>query len=726
MALDLGTLRAYLDLDSTNFDGVLNKLPETMRSKGALLIGAAGVVAIAAGAALGAGIAKSIEWEETQNAVSAGLGLTADESARVGSLAGRLYADAYGESMEEVQSTVGNVIAQIEGMGSANDSTVEAMTAKVLNYASAFELDAADSISQVSQLLTSGLAGSAEEAIDLMTAAMQKVPESLRGDMRDAIDEYAPFLADLGLSGEEAFAVLANGAEKGMYGIDKAGDSLKEFTIRATDMSTASVDAYDALGMNAEDMSNRILAGGETARGAFDEIVAGLLEIDDPAKRANTAIALFGTPIEDLGTEGIPDFLGSLQGLAGGLGDVEGASESMGDTLNQGTGVALTEVNRQWEVLLATLGEYVLPVLHAVMSFLAENPAVLEIVAAVVGVLAAAFVGLTIATWAMNTALLANPITWIVIAVLALIAAVVLLVMNWDEVVAFITDIWSGFVDWIVSVIDGLASWWGEVWQGIVDFFTDLWDGMISWVRDLILGYVGFWLDVWNNVASFFTDLWEGVSSFFTGLWDGLISWIRALIIAYVTFWMDVWSGAASFFTDLWENVSTGVSSVWQGILDFFGSIPDTIMGFFSGVGEWLWNVGRDLIQGLLDGIGSLASTIGNFFLDILPDWIVGPFKAALGIASPSKLFAQYGRDTVAGYLDGVDDEAAALDTRMRELVDAPSLSMAAASSAAGAPAPAATSSSRTVNYYAAEHQSLSSEEALFAALSSPRSKGDE
>jgi hypothetical protein len=46
------------------------------------------------------------------------------------------------------------------------------------------------------------------------------------------------------------------------------------------------------------------------------------------------------------------------------------------------------------------------------------------------------------ATWAFTTALLANPLTWIVIAIAALVAAIVALWMNWDTVVAFISDVW--------------------------------------------------------------------------------------------------------------------------------------------------------------------------------------------------------------------------------------------------------------------------------------------
>lgn len=61
--------------------------------------------------------------------------------------------------------------------------------------------------------------------------------------------------------------------------------------------------------------------------------------------------------------------------------------------------------------------------------------------------------------------------------------------------------------------------------------------------------------------------------------------------------------------------------------------------------------------------------TIGNFFLGLLPDWIVAPFKAALGIASPSKVFRGYGRNIVEGLALGLGDEQSDLDRRTAGLV---------------------------------------------------------
>lgn len=769
MALDLGELVAFLDLDTSKWDKSVDRVPGALQGKAAMF-GAAGlVIGGVIAAAMTKGLTDAISFEDSLAQISGQLGLTEAESARVGASAGRVYAQNYGESVEQVQGVIGGVITQIEGMGEASDSVVEGMTAKVLNYASAFGFETSEAIAMVQQLMTNGLAGSADEAMDLMTASMQKVPEALRGDMADAITEYGPFLSDLGLSGQEAFDLLAKGAENGMYGIDKAGDALKEFTIRSTDMSTASVDAYEALGLNAEEMSNKILAGGDTAKGAFDEIVGGLLAMEDPAQRANTAIALFGTPLEDLGVTEIPNFLSSLQGLGGGMEDAAGSADAMGEKMGSSTAAQMEMMNRQVQIMMSDLMAGLLPVLKAVFGFLAENPAVVQGLAIALGILAIAFFGVAAAMWAASLTPISLIIGAIIIGIGLLVAAIIWLVANWDAVWAWITEVFEGFVGWITGVLEGLAAWWNEMWAGFGTWVEEVWSGFISWIESVFEGFAtwlkgvgdgiatwwnGLWegigsfiSDVWNGFVSFvravflsyvtwlisigltiiswWNGLWNGISSFFKGLWEGIVSWAESTISNFIAGWRAVWNGLTSFFSGLWSGISNGIRNTWEGVLSFFRGIPDTIMGFFSGIGSWLWNAGRDLINGLLNGIRSLAGTIGSFFLNLLPDWIVGPFKAAMGIASPSKLFDEFGQNTVEGYLRGVEKLQPRLDKRMGALVDAPTLSAEINARAASEQdvdvAASPVGWAGTFNYYAAENRSLTAEEELFAALGSPR-----
>lgn len=760
MALDLGTLTGYLELDDKKVESVLSNLPGKLELSGTAMKLVAGGIALAVGAALVGGITNAIDLQDANAKITASLGLTEAESARIGGVAGKLYSDAYGQSIDEVNTAVESVVGSFDGMRQASGEAIEATTAKLLNLQTAMGIDVARSAQVAGQAVKNGLAGSADEAIDLLTANLQRVPAAVRDDLIDAVDEYGPILANMGFSGEEAFGMLANAADKGMYGIDKTGDALKELSIRASDMSTASVAAYGAAGLNAEEMARKMQLGGAEARDATEQIIQGLLGIKDPVAQSNAAIALFGTPLEDLGTQEIPTFLDSLGQVKDGFKDTAGAADEMGATLNGTASVGWTQLSRTWDSIIGQVGGALLPILSEVITFLNENPAVLQIVATAVGILAAAFIGLTVATWAMNTALLANPITWIILAIVALVAAIVLLIANWDTVVKFLADAWAGFIGWFTGVMDGFLSWWGGIWDGLMSGIAEGWEAVLAWfagipgaigaffagvgqwlldvgrmlleglAAGIALGFLAVWyfftqfpIDVLNFLVGAGVwlvqaglDLLAGLGAGIVAGWEFLVAWFQALPGMILSFLMAAgawllatgtqlidglrngivngWNAVVAWFQALpgvvlnflaaagtWLLVSgqnlitgirTGIVNGWNGVVSWFQGLPGQIMGFFSGAGQWLWNIGRDMINGLLNGIRSLGSTIGNFFLDLLPDWIVGPFKAALGIHSPSTVFAEFGRNIVQGIPVGMDDEQSALDRRVRDLVNVP------------------------------------------------------
>ena len=108
--------------------------------------------------------------------------------------------------------------------------------------------------------------------------------------------------------------------------------------------------------------------------------------------------------------------------------------------------------------LLNSLGEVFKPVLlwlQDLSKWLQENPKVVKIMAVAVGALAGA---VTIAAGAiaiMNAALWANPIVWIIAAVVALAAAVAAVVVYWDNIRLAVTNATL----WVMEKIEGLGEW---------------------------------------------------------------------------------------------------------------------------------------------------------------------------------------------------------------------------------------------------------------------------
>lgn len=323
------------------FSGTFGKI-----MKGGAIVGSVAALGGLAGAAFSKTFGAAMDREATTAKQAASLGISDDAAKANGAAAGRLYAAAYGDSFEGVQEAITTVQSSLKGLDGAE---LETATKNALNFSDAFGVDMARSVQSVSTLIGSGLVKDSAQAFDVLTAASQKVPAALREDVLDASDEYGQFFHALGFDATQAFGALSSASDKGAFGIDKTGDAIKEFTIRATDMSASTTGAFTSIGLDAQTMANDLLAGGDTAASAMQSIVSGLQGIKDPATQANTAIALFGTPLEDLGVSNIPQFLASLNGATGGLGDFEGAAAAVDAKLG-GT------IQAKWTTFTRTVG----------------------------------------------------------------------------------------------------------------------------------------------------------------------------------------------------------------------------------------------------------------------------------------------------------------------------------------------------------------------------------
>lgn len=566
----------------------------------AKLAAAAGAVAL-----LTASFSAALGIESVTDRLDAVLDATPAQSAVYGEAAGSLYADAYGESMADVGNAIDSVVSSIDGMRDASADAIEDTTGKAIALSDAFGIDVTESARNAGILIKTGLAADATEAFDLMTASLQQVPQAMRGEVVDATQEYSDSLAQLGLTGEEAMGLLVSATENGQYGVDKMGDALKELTIRSTDMSTASVEAYEAAGLSAEDMSARFLAGGDTARGALADLVAGLQDIPDPADQANAAIALFGTPLEDLGTSDIPTFLGQLGTMDGALGNVAGSAGELGDTLYGNTSTSLESLKRGFMTVLtdgiepflepaADLLEWVQAVLPEAQAFATElggnvvtalkdtstwvqsNSEWLGPLAAALGTATAAvlvYSAATKAAAAIQTAFTlvmnANPIMLIVTAIAALVAGLVYFFTQtetgqrlWETFTTAIADGWN----WLV----GAVQW---AWENVL---KPVWDALVT---------AGMW--VWENALKPTFDAirlgWEFLVTGFQFYYDNFLGPMLGIFGA-VILWL--WETVAA---PTWELMQAGWSLLVTGVTWYWDNVLKPVFDAAGSVITWLW-----------------------------------------------------------------------------------------------------------------------------------------
>lgn len=445
---------------------------------------------VAAGAILATALWDSFNDEAAADVTAASLGLSPKQAARAGKVAGKVYAGAWGDSLEEVNAAVAAVMSSIDGMSNAGGRRLEGMTIKALDFAAAFDVDVSRAVQVVGQLIRTGLVKDANQGFDLLVAASQNVPAAVREDLLDAIDEYGPFFKALGMTGKEAFSILVRGARDGVYGIDKAGDAIKELTIRTTDMSSTSKEAYRALGLDANDMADAILSGGDKANRAFHQIIDGLLDIKDPSKQAKVALALFGTPLEDLSVEKIPAFLRGLrrsQDELGGarreMGKVEGASKRMGKQLNSNTKTDITT----W---VRTLKQGVKDFIGGIVQ----------------GDWGRAYRGVRTVFSTIKDIVRDN---WRLIAVLTgfgVVLVVEQVIKHWDRIKEKVRDVGGSIRDTVSnlwsSVADRTTSGLDRVWDRV----TGVWGRIVDYIRSIPGKLAGVFDNIWSGITGGLRD----------------------------------------------------------------------------------------------------------------------------------------------------------------------------------------------------------------------------
>ncbi|MDX2948856.1 phage tail protein, partial [Streptomyces caniscabiei] len=452
------------------------------------------------------------------------------------------------------------------------------------------------------------------------------------------------------------------------------------------DMSTASQDAYKTIGLDANDMANAILAGGDTAKDATRQIIDGLLGIPDPAEQANTAIALFGTPLEDLNVKDIPDFLESLKGASGSMDDFGGAAKRAGETLRDNAGTKVEAFRRSVQQnVVDFLGDTAIP---AIIDFKAGFQDVFGSIWEEAGKGGATGVdrianffqtlgqrllekavefapkaveallgfGQTMADYAM-----ANPEKVFKVAVIAgaLVMALValpLLVATALGATAFL--VMAGFVSKLVTgLIDNIPQWW--------DAFTG-WVGTKAGEAGRTFNVIGLAIGTW------FGGLWTRYVSGPVGRqWDMWTGSVYALPGRAVVALSSLGSRLASSASGGWQRFKDASATKATEFIGWVGKLPGRTVSAVGNTGSLLYSKGRDVVTGLWNGISSLGGWLWNQVGDFVSDNIVGAATSFLDIGSPSRLLAdEVGHWLPPGIAEGAEDNRGVLDDTMRGLVD--------------------------------------------------------
>ena len=150
--------------------------------------------------------------------------------------------------------------------------------------------------------LANGFGVSMDEALELVRSGLVSGAD-IGGDFLDTLREYPRYFKEAGLSAEDFVAITANAAKQGVFS-DKGVDVIKEGNLRIREMTKATADALNGIGISADLVQQQLRDGSITTFEVMQQVAAKLKELPASSSQVGTAIAdIFGGPGEDAGLE---------------------------------------------------------------------------------------------------------------------------------------------------------------------------------------------------------------------------------------------------------------------------------------------------------------------------------------------------------------------------------------------------------------------------------------
>lgn len=211
-----------------------------------------------------------------------------------------------------------------------------------------------------------------------------------------------------------------------------------------------------------------------------------------------------------------------------------------------------------------TLVEDFVIIIGVMGSAFAIAPKIIAVVNAVKAFSAAGGIATAVQN-AWNASMLANPITWVVAGIAALIAIIILCVKHWED----IKEVGAAAWEHIKNAWNAAGDFFSGLWSGIKNLASTCWDGIKS---------------VWNSVSNWFSDhIINPIANFFGGLWTGIKT------------------GASTLATFMKEKVIDPIVNLFKGMYNGVVGIIEGIVNGFIGI-----------INGFIRGINSVIGAING------------------------------------------------------------------------------------------------------------------
>lgn len=496
-----------------------------------------------------------------------------------------IYASGFGTGFEDIGAVIGSVKQVI---GQTGEELENASKGAIL-IRDTFNIEVNESVRAADSLMKHfGITGN--EAYTLIAQGAQNGANK-NGDLADSLNEYAVHFAQLGFSAEEFTGILINGAQTGAFSVDKVGDAMKEFGIRVRESSDTTAEGFGFIGLDIDEMQAKFAQGGKVAQSAFKETLTAILSIEDPVKRNTAGVDLLGTMWEDLGEKGVRELLNISQKADMSANTLEKIQlnnlSSIGDVF--------TLIGRNLEVgLLAPLNDTALPVFKNFAGFILDNMDLIQSIAlpAIAGISTGliAFAGISLAPIIATITSFIAGISVIPLVIAGVVAAGIFLYQNWDSITSFLSSaLNNAFI----------------IINGIIDNFSTTVNNVINYIQNGFANLASLGSNIWNNFIQNISSLWDGLTTFVSQGIDNLISNIINLpnTLAY----------AFGYTLGFISTLPSRIITLGTSIINFLVNLPTMYFNLMMSLSTATLNFATNSINIIIQ----IVTNIGTYLMNL-------------------------------------------------------------------------------------------------------------
>lgn len=613
------------------FDGLLEKIqnisPEATTITETLTgLGVGGVVGVTAVAgaiggmalAIKTGVNQATELDDAMAKFQAQTGASSNEMSKFKNIARDVWSNNFGEDISDVADMMARVKQQMQGI---SDVDLKDVTEDLLTLRDTFGMDENETLRGAQQLMKQfGI--TSQEAFDLMaTGAQNGLNKS--DELGDNIAEYSGKFKQAGYSADEYFQLMQNGLDGGAYNLDKVNDAINEVTTRLVDGNIEG--ALDSFDTKTQDVFKAWQEGRKTQKDVVNAIVEDISRTTNQQEKLNKTATAFGTMGEDFNA----GFIESLTTVGNKYKDVEGAMDKVKEIANGGLKNALSGLGRTFLDSFTPIGELITPILAGIIGLITvaiqgiqqgfakvgdvisnvlskiDTSGITELTSQVSKVLAPAFKEVKKAIDEMKVAL--KPIAK---EILGKIGSAIQNVVNQAQkilsvvgppILAIIKKIIQTVIG-MIPVITSILQIVGSVVSGIISFITMV----VTYVGTAIATILGIIMPIVQIVATIVANIWSVILTVSQNIWSKVSEVVTAII---------------GFVNNLFKTVSDVVGKIWSKIQDSMNKVRDKVQGVIDNINKYFNNVKStvsDVFNGIWSKVSGVMDNVGNKISNVL------------------------------------------------------------------------------------------------------------